>query len=235
MIQALRSMDSKSSRESRAKRLKSLRKMTRLSRKAFAERHRISSGTLQNWESARFGGLSEKGAKSVLHAIRAEGIEVSFAWLMYGVEPGPSLTERLYLGDAVVGIAEPMQRASDPNTLEVQISAITQELLVFRKCNSNPVDYIVTDDGMYPRFVENEHVAGSRRYQQDIAQLIGQDCIVQTVDNEMLVRRLRWGSKPGLYNVVCTNPDTKVTVPVLYDVELLYAALVVWARRCESN
>ena len=35
--------------------------MTHYSREAFAEKYQISQGTLQNWETARFGGLTEKG------------------------------------------------------------------------------------------------------------------------------------------------------------------------------
>ena len=54
--------ETQSSRSARAKRLKRLRKITTLSRKLFSEKYGISPGTLQNWETARFGGLTEKGA-----------------------------------------------------------------------------------------------------------------------------------------------------------------------------
>lgn len=80
---------SKNSRESRAKRLRRLRRLTKKSRKDFAVTYKISQGTLQNWETARFGGLTEKGANLVLNALKKEHIYCTFEWLMYGAGIGP--------------------------------------------------------------------------------------------------------------------------------------------------
>ena len=48
--------------QQRARRLHILREMTGLSRDKFQQRYGIARGTLQNWESARFGGLTVAGA-----------------------------------------------------------------------------------------------------------------------------------------------------------------------------
>ena len=55
------SSDVKSSSYLRANRLRKLRGMMGLSRKALYQQYRIPVGTLQNWESARFGGAIRKG------------------------------------------------------------------------------------------------------------------------------------------------------------------------------
>ena len=57
------SVDKKTLAVQRAKRLIMLREMSELSRNTLYKRYNIATGTLQNWENARFGGLSEKGAK----------------------------------------------------------------------------------------------------------------------------------------------------------------------------
>ena len=77
----------------RASRLKSLREMTGLSRNDFHKRYGIPRGTLQNWESARFGGLTMKGAKNIIRAFTAEGINCDIDWLLYGTGSSPKFTE----------------------------------------------------------------------------------------------------------------------------------------------
>ena len=74
---------STSSKEMRAQRLKRLRKTSGLSRKDFSKKYNISPGTLQNWETARFGGLTEKGANLIISALKCEKIFCTFEWLMY--------------------------------------------------------------------------------------------------------------------------------------------------------
>ena len=79
--------------KTRAKRLKSLREMTGLSRNDFHKRYGIPRGTLQNWESARFGGLTLKGARNIVIAFNAEGIKCDMDWLLHGTGPSPRFTD----------------------------------------------------------------------------------------------------------------------------------------------
>ena len=224
--------DAKSSREARAKRLKSLRKMTRLSRNIFSSRYGIPSGTLQNWESARFGGLTEKGAKIILSAIKAEGIHCNFEWLMYGIGSNPQLTDKLF--ENIHTHTHINETSNNQEThANTQIAAITQELLVFRKLNPNAVDFVVRDNGMDPLFTPGEYVAGCRRYQENISTAIGQNCIIQAASGEMLLRHLRQGSALDLYTLLCINPLGQVEHPVIYNIKLTYAAPVIWARRLD--
>ena len=222
--------DVKSSREARAKRLKSLRKMTRLSRNIFSSRYGIPSGTLQNWESARFGGLTEKGAKNVLSAIRSEGIYCNFEWLMYGIGPGPQITDKLFENTNTQTL-NPTGYDDQETDIDTQLAIIAQELLVFRKFNPDAIDFVVRDDGMEPLFILGEYVAGCRRYQKDISTAVGQNCIVQTAAGDLLLRYLRHGSAPDLYTLLCMNPTTRVERPAIYDIELTYVAPIIWTRR----
>lgn len=222
--------NAKSSREARAKRLKSLRKMTRLSRSVFSERYGVPSGTLQNWESARFGGLTEKGAKIALSAIRSEGIYCSFEWLMYGIGPSPQLNDKLFENTNNPSLIDEGLSKQETN-IDSQLATIAQELLIFRKLNPNAIDFVVRDNGMEPLFVLGEYVAGCRRYQTDISSAVNQNCIIQTATGDMLLRHLSQGSAPDLYTLICMNPTARVERPVIYDVKLTYVAPVIWTRR----
>ena len=85
--------ETSSSSQAKANRLKLLRRMVGLSRKVFAEKYAVSSASLQNWEAAKFGGLTEKGARLVIKALREEGVVCSLDWLMLGVGERPLVQE----------------------------------------------------------------------------------------------------------------------------------------------
>ena len=172
--------------------------------------------------------LSEKGARSVLRAVKSAGIHCSFEWLMYGIGPGPVMTSRLFVQESAFSESIDIDRDSAND----QSANIAQELLVFRKLNKESADAVVSDDGMLPYFREGDHVPGLCRYDcEDIDKLLGLDCIVQTVDGTVLVRLLRSGKRPGVYTLLCRNTGSSVEAPVLYDVQLIYAAPVIWLRR----
>ena len=66
------------------RRIEEIRDMTHLSRRAFSSKHQISYGTLQNWESGRYKGLTQEGLITLIQAFRKEGIEVTTDYLLYG-------------------------------------------------------------------------------------------------------------------------------------------------------
>ena len=136
--QVARPDDIVSSSISRAKRLKRLRKMTGLSRKAFSIKYNISQGTLQNWETARFGGLTEKGAKIILKSLREEGIHCNFEWLMYGAGQSPSILGKLYTE---------FNPLSEPKT-KMKKSMIPDELAMFFQLHPDAISICIEDDAM---------------------------------------------------------------------------------------
>jgi transcriptional regulator with XRE-family HTH domain len=222
--------DPQSSAAARGSRLMVLRHMARLTRKQFAEKHGISANTIQSWESGKYGGLTPRGVQRLLPILHVEGIFCTAEWLLHGVGQPPQLTNSQFMGvretPAVYEFSTP---AADNDDADAN-ATITQELLTFRSVNPNTVDLIVTDDGMEPRYKKGDYVAGIRRTGGEIRYLGGVDCIVQTSNNEVLLRRLKHNRKAGFYDLVCLNPDTEVAISTLYAQLLVCAAPVIWHR-----
>jgi DNA-binding transcriptional regulator YiaG len=209
-----------SSRSSRANRLKRLRKMTRKSRKAFSELYGISQGTLQNWETARFGGLTEKGAHIILKALKNEGIHCNFEWLMYGAGTGPNIGALLVPNDA------PSKRT--------KTTSIDDDLNVFKQLNENTIHMYVNDDTMTPYYSKGELVAGIIHKAEAIAQCIGHICIVKPIEWPQQIKLVRKSSKENAYHLIALNPLTLDRHANLHDVELEFCAPITWVRKEDS-
>lgn len=203
----------------RGKRIKNMRLQLRYSRPAWERKYGIPRGTLQNWEDGRFGGLTQEGSQRLINALEQEGIKCSPEWLFFGVGEDPMLN---YNPRKLNNTPE-----KDPRKLPEK-SKILHELRYFHKGHEDAIDFQVPDGQMQPRFIQGETVAGVRCFDEDIANLIGEDCIVQTMENEVLLRRLQAGSRPGVYALFVTHPEEALDQQ---DVELFSAAKVVWARR----
>jgi transcriptional regulator with XRE-family HTH domain len=219
-------LDQKSTPEARGKRLKSLRMMAGLSRKALEDKYNVSASTMQSWEDAKAGGLTEKGARRAIEVFRQEGIRCAVDWLLFGIGLPPQLSDKLF--------QQHVQLQEELAGIRMEVSeerAIVNELLAFRQHNPDAVEFIVFDDGMAPFFMKGDYVAGKRRYNEGIDHVVNMDCIVETKENEILLRRLKPGSKSSLYTLVCLNPISGVTEYALHDKEILSAAPVIWLRR----
>lgn len=221
-------IDSLLSPEARGKRLKKLRQKSDLSRRAIEEKHGISARTWESWEKGGAGGLTEKGAMRVIYAMREEGIYCTKEWLLYGSGLPPQTVDENLQGSFEAGISNKnlaMPLDTDEET------AIRQELLTFRQYNPNAIDARVMDDGMEPQYGIGDYIGGQRRFGEDIAACVNNDCIVETDSDEIYVRRLRAGSKQGLYSLYTVNPNTTVYMPVMQDISLKSAAPIIWHRR----
>lgn len=78
---------------------------------------------------------------------------------------------------------------------------------------------IVRGDSMYPKYEEGE-ILFYRQTDYVPPDCIGRICIVQLADGRTLVKRLRQGSRPGLYTLVSFR------APEITDCEVLWAARV---------
>lgn len=214
----------KNSAEARGLRAKSLRMMAGLSRKNMAAHHDISAGTLQGWEDGRYGGLTRKGAQRFLLAIRQEGIACTLEWILEGTGIGPQVSEHLFHKKFPMASVE-MHRDQH------EVNAIRDELSFFGHRHPKAVHCVVLDDGMTPLYHIGDTLAGVARMDAEIEQLIGYDCIVGTQTGDVYVRHLERGAKHGIYDLMCKNPDTSVLYPTLHDMELSYAAPIIWVRR----
>ncbi|HVV68588.1 MAG TPA: hypothetical protein VHE99_06110 [Gammaproteobacteria bacterium] len=216
--------DPQSTTIARGKRLEVLRRMVRLTRKEFTQKYGISANTIESWETGKYGGLTIQGAQRMLPAFRREGIYCTLNWLMHGVGQPPRLTN-LQFSDT-----HESEQPSSPQLAD----AITQELLTFRNCNGDTADLLVNDDGMEPRYKKGDYVAGIRYTGTKIQYLVNQDCIVQTKNNEVLLRRVKLNSEPNRYDLLCTNLESVVPTSTLYAQTLTWAAQVIWHRHHDA-
>lgn len=224
-MSAIDHTDVKSCPQARGRRLKSLRKMADLSRKAMTVKHKISASTVQAWEEGKSGGLTTKGAQRIIAALKDEGVFCTLEWLMHGEGQSPYVTEKIYLGAREVA-------SEFLNTVTLSdADIIAKELNVFRTLNHDVLDMLVYDDGMYPVYQMGDTVAGKRSQDENIANLIGRDCIIEIKTGEVLCRRLRAGKKPNRYHLQCIYLETTVSEPLRYDVEILSAAPIIWHRK----
>jgi DNA-binding transcriptional regulator YiaG len=222
-IESLDDASNPSSSPQRAKRLLILREMTGLSRDKFQQRYGIARGTLQNWESARFGGLTVKGARTILIALQAEGIQADIQWLLHGIGPAPCITQ-------ASGITQTSSQLTHLPPKEIQ--AIAEELLTFRRHHTEEViDYVIPDNCMEPVYKGGDYVAGLRRYRTQIEQVVGLNCIAQTKEHGTLLRHIKQGEEIGCYHLYSLNLHGRTNRPCLYNVELISAAPVIWHRR----
>ncbi len=214
--------DPQSGAIARGRRLETLRKMTGLTRKNFEKKYSVSASTIQSWEAAKAGGLTDRGAQRVIQIFRQEQITCTLDWLLYGIGSSPQ-----QMGHTAGSMPDYLENVGQPL---VEEKTITQELLVFRALHQKPIDLVVSDDGMEPYFKKGDYVAGKRRYLEEIPGLVGKNCIVVTSNNEVLLRRVKKSVRPGFYDLICINSNTRVYAPVIYEQQLICAAPVIWHR-----
>jgi len=222
-------LDAKSSAKARGRRLRTARMMTGLTRKALEEKYNISASTIQAWEAAKAGGLTERGVARILAVLQQEGISCTAEWLLYDIGAGPQ-----HMGGGG-SLQTNKLSSSEAGTNSPESRLITQELLVFRSLHLGTADLVVLDDGMEPKFRRGDYVAGVSRTGEAIEDAIGLDCIVQTSDGNALFRRVKKSARSGLYNLMCVNPNTEVTETTVYDQALVSAAPVIWHRRSDMQ
>ena len=221
----------KNSREARAKRLKRVRKLTLMSRKDFAIKYQISQGTLQNWETARFGGLTEKGARFVIESLKKENIHCTFNWLMYGAGIGPQ--------KAIITSVADLSEQSDSQQLPKVSNYSTKdaaniEMKLLEQNNPNILTLQITNNSMLPEYNAGQIVAGHIVPNELIENILGEVCIVQTENHGLILRRVQKGSEENCFNLLADNTKIELTMPVIYNAKIIAAAPVSWIRRQDS-
>jgi len=212
--------DFKSNKQLRGKRLKIIREMSGLTRQALTDKYGISYGNFQNWEDARYGGLTEEGAKTMLRAYKAEGIEATLEWLMFGIGPGPKITEKFYTKNKSQLVDIDITAAADTETAK-----IIRELLFFQQNHGQILAMTIKDNSMEPYYHIGEYVVGKVFTDKNIALLVDYDCIVE-VGSSLILRKLKFGSDAYSFNLVAYNSKS-----IMSDVRVTRAAPVTWIRR----
>lgn len=215
--------DSLTSPKAKGERLRRIRLLANLSREDFCTDGEITLASLISWEVGRFGGLTAKGATRVIARVAKEGVFCTSEWLLYEIGVGPEVKVDYKKNQDQEEVVELSSVTED--------STIIEELLLFRKLNKQSIDFIIEDDTMLPHYRKGDYVAGTKRFGTKITSLIGWDCVVQTNDGRILMRNLHQGPRSNSFNLISTNLQAKVKDSIIYDVELVAAAPVIWHRR----
>lgn len=206
--------DELSTPTARADRLRRARNMANLSRKEICEAEGLNINTYKGWEIARYGGLPLDGAHKVIKRIADAGVICSADWLLHGKGSEPYVIPKPIKSD----------KRSKSKTTAQNDENIIQEIMLFQSHFKDAIYTKITDDALLPKVKPGDYVAGVRYYATEIEKCIDEDCILQTQDGQILVRQLKKGKDQNTYMLICTNLQTSVEMPVLYDVELESAA-----------
>lgn len=217
--------DERSSATARADRLRRLRNIANLSREQFCKNSGIAMATLKRWELAYYGGLPVDGAKKIIECVAQEGIICSLEWLLHEIGVPPSIDPQFIKKSALF---KPCGDASNKTWInfDEEEKFIINELLLFRKNHHDAIDLRISDDGLFPKYNINDYVAGVQVSLDSIDSLLCQDCIVQLQQGQILLRNLRKGFQANQYNLICTNEQTTVKEPILYNVNIAMISVI---------
>jgi len=218
--------DSSISPKAKGERLRRVRYLANLSREEFCSDGGVNLTTLVSWEVGRFGGLSTKGASRVIARVAKEGVFCTLDWLLYEVGAGPEV-------NVDYKKSQIKSKSNNSKNYAAENSVIIKELMLFKKINENPIDFVIDDDAMLPYYQINDYVAGTNRFDKKISSLIGLNCIVQINSGRIVMRNLQRGPRANSYSLIATNLQTKIKDSIIYDVELVSAAPILWHRKKE--
>ncbi|NCX93260.1 MAG: hypothetical protein EBX40_01105 [Gammaproteobacteria bacterium] len=106
---------------------------------------------------------------------------------------------------------------------------MAKELAVFREI-PNSVDIVLSGDEMRPHFRAGDIVGGVKL--SNFSEAIGEICIVQSTEGEILLRLLQVGNSPNNFTLLTLQPLAGGASPLVTPgVELSMVARVVWHRR----
>ena len=214
------------SSQARASRLKRMRRLTFMSRKEFAKKHAFSPGTLQNWVTARFGGLTEKGARLILKAFKAEGIFCTYEWLMLGVGDGPVFAKHNDAPGLLVGGRE---------HVEQKRPGIAQEMKFFLQLHHGAICAQMKDDSLQPYVDKGDWLGGVACNIARQAEIQGRLCIVEFEDGVRMVRYIKQISANGSVVFVSANPFSDAQNLHGCSQVIKKIAPVVWRRKVEVD
>jgi hypothetical protein len=167
---------------------------------------------MQNWEDARYDGLSKVSANKLINAFRKSGLEVGLDWLLYGE------------GESPLGASN--HSTPTPLTSSTEEALIAQELLLFHQHNIETTDMIIADSSMAPAFLPGDWVAGKRYFEKNIEKALHHPAIIQTLDGQTLLRIIEKSSQEGFYDLLTMTAET-----TLKNAKLFSAAPILWMRR----
>lgn len=226
--------DARSSPEARAKRVRQLRNMANMTREQLCQDGNIAMASLKRWELGYYGGLPVDGAKKIIECTSRKGIVCSLEWLLHEVGQSPLIDMQFRNQSPLLKSIE-TTKSKKLLPLREEEHLIINELLLFRQHHAHAIDLKINDDGLFPKYQINDYVAGICVPRKHFHSLLCQDCIIQIQSGQMLLRNLRRSVKKDCYNLVCTNEQTTVQEPILYEIEVTMAAVILRHYRMLSQ
>jgi len=214
--------DSKQDIKARGERLKRIRQLTGLERKEFSEQYAFNPQTYQDWEIAKRNSIPKSKALLLIEKLKQDGYIVTLEWLIDGHGMLP-----YYVTDECIHKMLKSQTAL-PAYIQEE-NQINNELGLFLLGHNDSISLIIPDEAMQPFYKQGDIVAGIKCDDHDRDKYLGQDCIVQLQNDQLLLRRLAKGRDSNTYTLIAINPN--VIDKNLYDIELKNIAPVLWLRR----
>lgn len=203
-------------KQERAERAILLRRMSGLTRAEIDQKHGIPQGSLRGWETPQpsRNGLTEKAAYKLVSAFQAEGITCTPEWLLHGTGPAPTFK------------AESNKEISEEWSDEF---ALLKEVELFETLNKNSITILVSDDTALPEFGRGDYIGGIFIPEGTEDKLFGKNCIIETMDGRILIRKLMPGNTGNSFSLVCSNPKSNNEI-INHDVQIKRIAQIIWIR-----
>jgi hypothetical protein len=208
--------------ETPGSRLKHIRSILRLTRAYIEKQYKLPEITLKSWENGTIK-LSRNGVRRCVAVYKSEGLIVDEGWIADGKGLDP--TVRLSVGHY-------FSMPSDANLPvdEDDEIAMMRDANDFKNRYPNAVVMIVSNDEMSPNYEPGEYIGGRSRKVSELEGIVNRDCIVCLKGGGQYFRRL-WQDPFGRYNLSCLNPVGKTSEPVIFNVDIEWAAPVTWVRK----
>lgn len=211
-------------------RLKYVREnLLKMSRADIHKAHGLSADTLAAWENGKIQ-ITEKGIDRCIKIYNSENLIVSKEWLLTGNGLSPKFSFDLNRYFKNVTTSDLSSEKLDDHML------LAKEIEFFLSQAKNSITCLVSTEDMLPIYSIGDYVGGRLRYQNEINDCIGKDCIIKTKDGATFIRRISKGSKDKKYNLVCLNSAWNGNPePVIFNVEIEAAAPIIWHRRLDDD
>ena len=194
-------------------RLKLARKLLGLTKEEILEKYGINIHTYGSWERKK-DDLTESAISQCLKIFNSEGLPLTKEWILN---------------------ISPSNNSLSKNPIHAELihttSQIDNEINFFKSTNKESVVLRISGTDMMPLYQPDEYIGGIKRFGNEIIEEVdGKDCIVLTKQINGNIFRRVIQNHDGKVNLHILNPRSKNTQPIIYNVDLVWAAPVVWRR-----
>lgn len=206
-------------------RLKTARRLLGCSRRAFEQKFGIPAATLQAWEDEKYE-ISTKGLTRLIQALHKAGLATSQDWFIRGIGTPPQ-----FLAADEQSMA-PSEIFNDKKNLS-EDEIILREVSYFEQINSSPLVIMISDDTMEPIFGVGDYVGGNLVSGKFAFRYVGSFCIIRLTNGQTHVKKLKYGSRENLFNLVSINLETSSDHAFLLNCKIATLAQIIWHRKNE--